>query len=212
MGRVSRGAVAALVLATIAGAGVARAVPSAANSHVPSHILLVGRSGGLADTSSGAFTVVVHDAANVPVAGSVVEVRILNCPGARLSAQAYDPGSSIRCGTTGVLRTTDAHGEVRITLVGGGTAGGPAGAGPCVQVFATGVPLGSASLAYLDLDGAGGMGSQDISLWLTDVGSGEDIGRSDYDGSGTLGANDLSLWLTLWGTGGSAESAASYCP
>jgi hypothetical protein len=212
MSRATHWARGVLVFAAIAGPRPALAVPSAANSFVPSHILLVGRSSDLADTSSGAFSIVVRDVANVPMAGSVVEVRILNCPGARLSSTSYDAGSTIRCGTAGVLRTTNLFGEVRMTLVGGGTAGGPAGAGPCVQVFASNVPLGTASLAYLDLDGASGMGTQDLSLWLTDVGSGEDIGRSDYDGSGTLGANDLSLWLTLWGVGGSAQSAAAYCP
>src|SRR5262245_61617162 len=115
----------------------ASAVPSASTSHIPSHILLVGRSGALGDTAVGAFTVVVHDVANVPVPGSTVEVRILNCPGARLSSIAYDPGSSIRCGTHGVQEVTDANGEARITVVGAGTPGAPAGAGPCVQVFAS---------------------------------------------------------------------------
>jgi hypothetical protein len=201
-----------MALNLLLGAGSARAVPSATNSHIPSHILLVGRNAGLADTSSGAFTIEVRDGANNPVANSVVEVRILNCPGARLSSQAYDAGSTIRCGTAGVLHTTNSLGLVRMTLVGAGTAGAPAGAGPCVQIFASGVPLGNATLAYLDMDGSSGLGSQDISLFLTDLFSGEDIGRSDYDGSTTLSANDLSVWLTVWGNSGSAESAASYCP
>ncbi|HXS81242.1 MAG TPA: hypothetical protein VN896_00875 [Methylomirabilota bacterium] len=190
----------------------AHAVPSAANSHIPSHILLVGRKLDLADTSSGAFTVTVHDVANVPVANSTVEVRILNCPGARLSTQTYVPGSTIRCGTAGVLGTTDGNGEVRLTVVGGGQAGAPAGAGPCVQIFASGVPLGTATLAYLDMDGSSGVGATDLALWLTDFGSGEDIGRSDYDGDGLLSAGDLSVWLTVWGAGDSDQSAASYCP
>ena len=193
-------------------APAAHAVPSASTSRIPSHILLVGRQLDLADTSSGAFTVVVHDAANAPVANSTVEVRILNCPGARLSTQSYVPGGTIRCGTAGVLGTTDANGEVRLTVVGGGLAGAPPGAGPCVQIYAGGVPLGQATLAYLDLDGNSGVGSTDLGLWLTDFGSGEDIGRSDYTGDGLLTADDLSLWLTVWGAGGSDQSAASYCP
>jgi len=193
-------------------ASPAHAVPSAALSHIPSHMLLVGRSGDLADTTAGAFTVVVHDAANNPVANSTVEVRILNCPGARLSSQSYAPPSTIRCSTAGVLETTDIHGEARITLVGGGTPGAPPGAGPCVQVFASGVLLGTASLAYVDLDGSGGVGSNDISLWLADFGLGEPIGRSDIDGDGVLSAGDLSVWLGVWGAAGSFQSAASYCP
>ena len=106
------------------------AVPSPANSSIPAHMLLVGRAGDLADTTYGAFTVVVRDAANNPVANSTVEVRILNCPGARLSSDSYDPPSTIRCGTAGVLQTTNALGEARIALVGGGTPRQPARNGP----------------------------------------------------------------------------------
>src|SRR5262245_1302062 len=142
----------------------AHAVPSAANSHIPSHILLVGRSGALADTAVGAFTVVVNDVANVPVAGSTVEVRILNCFDARLSSDAFVPGATIRCASHGVQGVTDQNGEVRLTVVGGGTPGSPAGTGPCVQIFASNVPLGTATLAYLDLDGSGGLGANDITL------------------------------------------------
>lgn len=200
------------VCAVLLRAGPSRAIPSPALSHVPSHILLVGRNGDLADTTSGAFLVVVHDATNAPVVNSTVEVRILNCPGARLTSQSYDAGTSIRCGTTGETKTTDAHGEARMTLVGGGTPASPPGSGPCVQIFASGVLLGTASLAYLDLDGSGGMGAHDLALWLTDFGLGEPIGRSDYDGDGMIDASDLSIWLTLWGAAGSTQSAASYCP
>jgi len=188
------------------------AVPSPANSSIPAHMLLVGRAGDLADTTYGAFTVVVRDAANNPVANSTVEVRILNCPGARLSSDSYDPPSTIRCGTAGVLQTTNALGEARIALVGGGTPGSPPGTGPCVQVFASGVILGTASLAYPDLDGSGGLGTNDISLWLGDFALGEPIGRSDFDGDGRLDASDLSLWLGIWGAAHSTQSATSYCP
>ena len=212
MGRASRWIAWAVVIAALAGAGVARAIPSAAASTIPSHILLVGRTGDLADTTAGAFTVVVRDFANAPVAFIPVEVRILNCPGARLSSQPYDPASTIRCSTLGVLQTTSVVGEARVTVVGGGTPGAPAGAGPCVQIYASGVFLGTATLAYADLDGSGGLGGNDISLWLADLGSGEPIGRSDFDGDALLGANDLSIWLSIWGAGLSSQSPAAYCP
>lgn len=190
----------------------AHAVPSPSTSTVPSHMLLVGRSGDLADTTAGAFLVVVHDAANSPVVNSTVEVRLLNCPGARLSGQSYVTGSTIRCSTVSVIQTTDVHGEARFTLVGGGTPGSPPGGGPCAQVFAGGVPLGTATLAYVDLDGSAGLGTNDMSLWFGDFALGEPIGRSDYDGDGLIGAGDLSLWLGIWGAGHSTDSAASYCP
>ena len=99
-----------------------------------------------------------------------------------------------------------------MTAVGGGTADAPPGAGPCAQVFASSIPLGTLSLAYLDMDGSGGLGSNDLSLWLTDAASGEVRGRADFDGDGALTALDLSIWLTVWSTGRSAESAAGYCP
>ena len=90
--------------------------------------------------------------------------------------------------------------------------GSPPGTGPCVQVFASGVILGTASLAYPDLDGSGGLGTNDISLWLGDFALGEPIGRSDFDGDGRLDASDLSLWLGIWGAAHSTQSATSYCP
>jgi len=200
-----------VVVALLAVRG-AHAVPSPSNSTIPQHVLLVGRLDALADTTEGAFSVVVRDLTNAPVANSTVEFRILNCPGARLSSDSYVPGSTIRCATVGVLQATDSHGEVRMTAVGGGTPGSPAGAGPCAQVFASGVLLGTITLSYLDLDGSGGLGTNDLALWLTDFGSGEFPGRSDYDGDGILGANDLSIWLSAWGSGRSFQSAATYCP
>src|SRR6185369_6614987 len=107
---------------------------------------------------------------------------------------------------------TNLSGEVRMTAVGGGTPGAPPGAGPCAQVFAGGVPLGTVTLAYLDLDGSGGLGSNDISIWLTDFGSGEVRGESDFDGDNQLTVLDLSLWLSVWSAAGSTESPASFCP
>ena len=202
----------ALVLAFLA-AGEASAVPSAANSSVPAHVLLVGRAGDLADTTAGAFSVVVRDAANNPVAARVVELRLINCPDARLSSQSYAPATTIRCDTHGVLQTTNLYGEVRMTAVGGGTPGIASATGPCAQVYAApGILLGNVAVAYLDLDGDGGTGSGDLSLWLADFASGEPRSRSDYDGDGTLSAADLSIWLGIFAAGHSDESAATYCP
>lgn len=195
-----------------AGARTARAVPSPGTSHVPSHVLMVGRLGALADTALGAFTVVVRDAANNPVTNKTVEFRVLNCEGARLATDALQPGVSTRCDTHGITALTDVHGEVRMTLLGGGTVGSPPGGGPCAQVFAAGVLLGTTSVAWLDQDGVHGLGINDLSMWLSDLGLNEPISRTDYDGDGTLTVNDLSLWLEAWSRGTSAESATSYCP
>ena len=194
------------------GAGPARAVPSAANSTIPSHVLMVGRSGALADTGLGAFTVVVRDFSNNPIAGATVEFRVLNCEGARLAADPLQPGVTARCATHGFTAVTGGNGTVRMCVVGGGTVGSPPGAGPCAQVYAAGVLLGMTSVALLDLDGSRGVGINDLSLWLVDFGLNEPISRSDFDGNGSVTINDLSVWLEAWARATSLESASSYCP
>ena len=203
--------VACALFAALSCASLAHAVPSAANSRIPSHVLLVGRLGDLADTTAGACSIVVRDAANSPIARCQVELRVLNCFGTRLSSEPYAPATTIRCETSGVLQTTDGHGEVRMTAVGGGTPGSEPGAGPCSQIYAAGVALGIITLATLDMDGRDGLTPHDVSLWLTDLASGELRGRADFDGDGVLTAQDLSIFLTVWAAGRSQESAASYC-
>ena len=193
-------------------AGPARAVPSPGNSSVPSHVLLVGRLYAQADTALGNFTIVVRNLANNPLAGVLVEFRILNCEGARLASDPLQPGVTARCATHGYTAVTDVHGEVRMCIVGGGTVGSMPGGGACAQVFAAGVLIGTPSVAYLDLDGGNGLGINDLSKWLDDFALNEPISRSDFDGSGALSVNDLSVWLEAWSRGTSAQSATSYCP
>jgi len=205
---------AGLVLAVglSAAAGPARAVPSPANSSVPSHVLMVGRRDALADTALGSFTIVVRDLANNPLRNVTVEFRVLNCLGARLAADPLQPGVTARCATHGYTAVTNTAGEVRMCLLGGGTIGSPPGGGACGQVFAAGTLIGQPSVALLDLDGGSGVGINDLSLWLNDFGLNEPISRSDYDGNGVLSVNDLSLWLEYWAHGTSVQSATSYCP
>jgi len=204
--------VAVVLGGSLAAAQPVSAVPSAANSRIPIHVVVVGRRAALADTGLGSFTIVVRDVANNPVANATVEFRVLNCDGARLSSDTYQAGVTARCATHGYTAVSDVHGEVRMCLVGGGTVGSPPGAGPCGQVFAAGVLLGTPSVALFDLDGAGGIGINDLALWLTDFGLNEPISRSDFDGSGNVTVSDLSVWLDAWGRGTSAEGATSYCP
>jgi hypothetical protein len=174
-------------------------------------VVLVGRSDTVADTTAGAFTVALRDGANNPMPGERVEIRMLNCPGARVAVDQLQPGVTSRCATNGVLADTDPDGLVRIAIVGGGEASAPHGSGPCATVLGGPIPLGTVRLAYLDLDGSGGLGSNDLSIWLGDFGTGESIARADYDGDDSVGASDLSLWLGAWGEGRSVQSAPSYC-
>ena len=189
----------------------AAAIPSAANSSLPRVVVLVGHADAHADTTSGAFTVVVRDVADDPMPFERVEVRPLDCPGARVAVDQLQPGVSPRCATNAVQADTDLDGIVRIAIVGGGDAAAPHGSGPFATVLGGPVALGVVRVAYLDLDGSGGLGANDLSIWLADFGTGEPIARADYDGDNTVGASDLSLWLTAFGGGGSVHSASSAC-
>lgn len=198
-----------LLLALAPGAG---AVPSPLNSTIPSRVLLVGRVGASADTALGAFTVVVRDLNNNPVLNKLVELRLLNCPGARVASDSYQTGVTIACATHGVTTLCNNLGVARFCAVGGGTEGAAPGGGPCAGIYAAGVLLGTVPVAYVDLDGVAGVSIHDLTLWLQDLALNEPIGRSDFDGDGTVGINDLSVWLGFFGEGGSSESAAAYCP
>jgi len=93
--------------------------------------------------------------------------------------------------------------------MGSGHASSLAGS---AKVLAKGVLLALPSVASFDLDGSGGVGAGDLSVWLSDFGSGVPYERSDFDGSGTIGAADLSEWLGVFGAGGSAQSCGASCP
>ena len=204
-----------LVLAAVAAMlwqSPARAVSSPANSTVPPFVLLEGHAQGVPDTTTGAILIVARDFANNPVPGRTIEFRILNCPGARLGLDQLQPGVSTRCATHGVTAFTNLDGIVRFAVLGGGDPSGPPGTGPCAQIYSGGVLIGTSRVAYLDLDGSGGLGAQDMCLWLTDFGTGEPIGRSDFNGDQVLTGDDLSLWLTYWGDALSVQSPAAYCP
>ncbi len=203
--------VAALAAALIAPAQ-ALAIGSKANSSVPAHILLVGVAEGLADTTTGAFLIVIRDVSNNPIAGEPIEFRLLNCPGARVAVDQFQPGVTSRCATHGILTSTGADGSARFAAVGGGDPAGPHGAGTCAQVYARGAWMGDVRVAYLDLDGSNGLGANDISIWLSDFGTGEPIGRSDFNGDQALGADDLSVWLDIWAKATSVQSPSAYCP
>lgn len=128
-------------------AAPAREITSPANSTIPSHVLLVGRSGTQADTAFGSFTIVAWDLSNNPDPGKLIEFRLHNCSGARVAS-----------------------------------------------------------------DGNGGIGINDLALWLQDFGLAESISRSDFDGDDTVDVDDLSLWMEAWAQAGSVEGASAYCP
>lgn len=188
------------------------AVPAPTNCSVPSVVRIVGWNGVAPDDALGSFTITVRDAVGAPVAGSLVLVDVAAIADVRLSAQQLDPQAVLSCPHRCVRKTTGADGTVRFTLVGRGA--GPMGTpGPLLSnVYADGVLIGRPRVVVFDLDGTGGIGANDVSLWLADYGSGLCPGRSDYNGDGVLSANDLSLWRWALGEGGSSVSPTLVCP
>lgn len=188
----------------------AQAGISPARSTIPTHVNYVGWNGVTADPA-GTFTVVVRDAGGNPVAGCLVSIDFPH-PDLRVAAMQPDPRLVTSCADGAITCKTDMAGQATMTLVGGGKgAFGTAGA-VSATLTAAGVVLGPVRCSVFDLDGAGGVGANDVSLWLGDYGRGRNPGRCDYDGDGWVAANDLSLLIGVIGGGRSALSATSYCP
>jgi hypothetical protein len=200
--------VAGLLAASAAMAGV----PSAANSTVPACIALVGSSAGVAD-ASGAFSVTVRDLANNPLSGASVVIDLSGCSDIAICDDQLDVDALVNCVSKTTRKFTDALGQVSFTVLGGSNGAGNAttllnGA----SIYANGTLIGSPTAAVYDLDGALGLGANDLSAFLTDFASAINYGRSDFDCSGNIGANDLSAWLTVFSGGGSNSSCAVSCP
>ena len=184
--------------------------PSPGNTSVPACIRLVGSNGTTA-SASGEFTVVARDLANNPIPFAIVTVDLSNASDIRLCSDQLDADLTMDCAGPRASKFTDANGVVRFTLLG--ASDGPAmsllNAG---RIYLMGWLVGSPTVSAFDLDGASGLGANDLSQWLTDFGSGSPYGRSDYDCSGSVGANDLALWFAAFGSGTQAVSCAASCP
>jgi len=200
--------VAGLVAASASFAGV----PSPANSTVPACLPLVGSSLGVADPA-GAITITVRDLANNPLVGASVVLDMSNAADIAICDDQLDAGALVNCAAKTTRKFTDALGQVSFTVLGGSNGAGNASsllnAG---RIYANGVLIGSPTVNAFDLDGAGGVGANDLSAWLADFGTLTAYGRADYDCSGGVGANDLSVWLVLFGNLASGESCAVACP
>lgn len=185
------------------------------NNTVPGWISLVGSAGGLPAHAFGRFQVVIRDVANNPVAGAVVDVDLSGCPDLHLCADQRDPDASVNCAVMRVRKLTAADGTVSFTLLGGSNGAGNAveqqGAG---KIYVNGVLIGNPTVTAFDLDGADGVGINDLSVWLTDFGTvgSPAFGRSDFDRNGAMGINDFSVWLTAFGSRSQIESCGATCP
>ncbi len=201
--------VAGLLVASAAMAGV----PSAGNSTTPACVTLVGQLAGVPDAAAGQFTVIVRDLANNPLNNASVVVDFSGCTDLSICDDQLDANATVNCAAKTTRKFTDITGSVTFTILGGSNGAGNA---TTLQnggrIYANGTLIGSPTVPAYDLDGASGVGANDLSAWLTDFGTGQPYGRSDFDCSGGVGANDLSLWLTQFGNGTSAASCAVACP
>ena len=181
--------------------------PSLANSTHPSFIALMGHDGSGNTDPRGEFLVVFRDIANNPIPNAVIRVEltvsdVVLCADQQAGLTGH--------GASYVEGLTDQAGMFTVSLRGAGAGAaqqilsGPRGG----QIFGNGQLLANIEVVAYDLDGTGGVGANDLSLWLQDFGLGQDFLRGDYDGDGSMGANDLSFWLTLFGGGASAASCS----
>ena len=154
----------------------------------------------------------MRDLANNPLVGAVVTIELLSCPDLDICADQLDPGVRVNCTAKTIQKFANELGQVSFTLLGGGNGGQAATTAAAVRIFANGVLLRTARFATYDLDGLGGVGAGDLSVWLSDFGSGTTWSRSNFDGDGNLGAFDLSMWLTAFAAGGSTQSCVASCP
>jgi hypothetical protein len=188
--------------------------PDPANCEVPDHITLVARGPSGGADPLGIFGVVVKDFNNVPELDYDVVIDFSSCPDLRICADQSDPNVVVDCVAHTLSAPQDQNGRATFRVLGFATNTGasPGSIGPCVEVFAGGVFLGSVRVAAFDQNGITGVDGQDLSLFLKDYFSGQSFARSDYDGSGTLDGNDLSLWLAAFFAGGSSTSGGAACP
>ncbi|MBI5168338.1 MAG: hypothetical protein HZA61_02500 [Candidatus Eisenbacteria bacterium] len=188
------------------------AAPSPTSSSVPGHIRVVGWNGVSADDAFGRFTITVRDAYGAPVANSIVLVDFAMLSDVRLGANQYDPSVVTNCPHRCVRKATGPDGTASFTVVGRGTGSLHTLGVIQADVWADGVLIGRPRVEIFDLDGANGLGANDMSLWMDDYGQLQYFGRGDYDGDGRLGANDLAIWLMALGGGGSTQSVPLACP
>jgi hypothetical protein len=194
----------------LAGAAMA-SVPSKDTSTIPAGIKLVGTTAGVADVA-GLFTVTVRDILGSVIPNSAVVIDVSACtPDIKIQSTQPYAGLTVDCATKTVRALTNASGVASFEIVGRSTSG-TAATFLLGKIYADGVLLGSRTVAAFDLDGAGGVGANDLSVWLGDYSAAAAAGRSDYDFNASLGANDLSVWLGAYAPGGSATSSTPNCP
>jgi len=205
-----------LFMASIASA----AVPDPAHSSVPAYIVAVGTSSGTPDPGTAVYppngvpiTITVRDFLNNPISGSNVEINYSNCSDTKLCT-AVIAGRTVDCTNRAVRASTNAAGQVTLTVLGGGNNAGtttpPAifgGAGSgCIRVYADGIQLATATSVLFDMNGSlpgagnNGVNGLDLSILKNDTiatGFGAPYrGRADVSRDGSVNGLDLSFLKT----------------
>ena len=164
------------MLLTAAGCLIASAamagVPSPGNSNTPPCISLVGNLAGVPD-AAGSFTVTVRDLANNPLNGASVVVDLSGCTDLAMCSDQLDAGAIVNCAAKTSRKFTNLAGQVSFIVLGGSNGANNATtllAG--AKIYANGTLIGSPTAACYDLDGAGGVGINDLSVWLAEFGLG----------------------------------------
>jgi hypothetical protein len=201
---------AAIAVTSVTGA---RAGVNPGMSTVPCGIILVGVDSHGTPDPAGAFTITVRHAYGDGLAFADVWLQF-QCPDVSLCSAQKSPGIAIVCsgGSQNVYGTTDASGQIAMTLIGAGTGHQPCSALGCVTIYASwgfyGFPIAITdgythpyvNVATPDLNGNGGVTAADLSQFLSDSFHSSYCARSDFDHGvkcvSSIGAADLSRWLT----------------
>jgi hypothetical protein len=209
-------------------AAASAAVPDPAHSNVPAYVKVGGAqsNAGVPDPTI-AFSITVRDFLNNPISGSNVEVNFGNCSDTKLCT-AVIAGQTVDCTNRAVRASTNASGQVTLSILGGSTNAGitvppaiAAGAGSgCIRVYADGIQLATATSVVYDQNGSAvppgnGVNGLDFSIAKSDVGaSGLGApyrGRTDYTTDGAVNGADLSALKSVVGASGLGSGSGAGC-
>ena len=204
-----------VLLLVLIPAGAQASIPPAQNATVPPCFSLVGTSAaGAPADAAGRFTVVIRDLANFPLSGVSVVIDLSICSDLQICADQRDPAATVNCLAKTVRKFTAADGSASFTILGGSNGGSAIEEQGGGRVYANGALMRAPTVSAFDLDGANGVGVNDLSVWLGDFGTvgNPAFGRSDFDCNGSVGVNDLSVWLGGFASGAQVRSCAASCP
>lgn len=160
---------------------------------------------------------VVDMTTNAPIPGVPVSLQFQECTDLRIASFQDDAvGEVLTCGPgalSKITSTTNANGDARFHVAGWGNL--PACNQP-VPTLGIRVQVGDCDFGQIlpykiwDLDG-NGLGANDLSVFLNQLGCVRPYFALDYDNDGSLGANDQSIMLGRFGTGTSVVNGPAQC-